>query len=54
MVLGVCESGDGALVYGDEVDEKHVYAACLSICLLAGTLDKGDWYFLSEEWGCYF
>ena len=48
MVLGVCQSGGSALVYGGEVDEKHVYAACLSICLLGCTLDMGDWRFLSE------
>ena len=34
MVLGVRASGDAALVYGGEVDEKHGYAACPSICLL--------------------
>ena len=51
MLLGVCEGRDASLVYGGEVDEEHVYAACPSIRLLGSTLDMGDWCFLVEEWG---
>ena len=54
MLLSVCKGGDAALVYGGEVGEEHVYAACPSIRLLRSTLDMGDWCFLVEEWGCYF
>ena len=54
MVLDVYEVGDAAWVYGGEVDEEHVYAACPSICLLGSALDMGNWWVLSEEWGCDF
>ncbi len=33
MLLGVREDGDLPLVYGGEIDEKHVRAACPSIRL---------------------
>jgi len=29
--MGVCEGGDATLVYGGEIYEEHVYAACPSM-----------------------
>ena len=42
VVLGVCEGGDVALVYGGEVGEEHVYAACPSISLMGRALVMDD------------
>ena len=42
MLLGVCEAGDAALVYGGKVDEEHVEAARPTVRLLGSTLDMGD------------
>ncbi len=42
MLLGVSEAGDAPLVYGCEVGEEHVYAACPAIHLLGSTLYMGD------------
>ena len=52
MLVGVCEGGDAPLVYGGEVGEDRVYAACPAIRLLRSTLDMGDRCGLSEEWEC--
>ena len=53
-MLGMCEGGDAALVYGGEVGEEHVYTACLAVRLLRGTLDMDYWCVLLEEWRCRF
>ena len=51
MLLGVRKGGDASLVYGGEVDEKHVHSACPSISLSGGTLYEGVWCFSTEEGG---